>query len=179
MRLIAALPPPSLALPPADLDDALSLVHLFASLPAAQQVKPVRTAAATRLVREWQYYIARSHALRKVFFSVKGVYFQAEVRGVAITWLQPWAFSQHLPRDVDFRTMLTFLDLYDTLLQVRAWYACVRLGACCAYRWCMCWLLQPRHVTWCGSSSAACGLCFWLCPRLSASEDYSILTDLY
>jgi hypothetical protein len=122
-------------LPSADLDDALSLVHLFASLPAAQQVKPVRTAAATRLVREWQYYIARSHALRKVFFSVKGVYFQAEVRGVAITWLQPWSLSQHLPRDVDFRTMLTFLDLYDTLLQVRAGYTCVlrvTLGGCCA-----------------------------------------------
>jgi pescadillo len=44
-----------------DIDDALSLVHLFASLPAVKAIKPVRTAAAQRLVREWQYYVARSH----------------------------------------------------------------------------------------------------------------------
>jgi pescadillo protein len=31
---------------------------------------------------------------RKVFFSVKGVYFQADVRGVSVTWLEPWAFAQ-------------------------------------------------------------------------------------
>lgn len=100
-----------------DLDDALSLVHLFASLPAVQQIKPARTAAALRLVREWQYFIARSRSLRKVFFSVKGVYYQAQVRGATITWLQPWPFSQTVPLDVDYRVMLTFLDFYDTLLQ--------------------------------------------------------------
>ena len=100
-----------------DIDDALSLVHLFAALPAEQQIKPARTAAALRLVREWQYYVARSRSLRRVFFSIKGVYFQAEVRGATVTWLQPWPQAQTVPEDVDYRVMLTFLDFYDTLLQ--------------------------------------------------------------
>jgi len=52
----------------ADLDDCLSLVHLFATLPAVRAVKAARTSAARRLAQEWQYFIARTHALRRVFF---------------------------------------------------------------------------------------------------------------
>lgn len=99
-----------------DLDDALSLTHLIASLPAVRVIKPARTAAAQRFAREWQYFVARSHSLRKVFLSVKGVYLQAEVKGVAVTWLVPWSFAQWVPGDVDFKVMLTFMDLYETLL---------------------------------------------------------------
>lgn len=36
----------------------------------------------------------RTHALRKVFLSIKGVYFQAEVMGQTITWLVPYQFTQ-------------------------------------------------------------------------------------
>ncbi|RYG51766.1 hypothetical protein EON67_02660 [archaeon] len=100
-----------------DLDDALSMIHLFASLPALYSINTARTAVARRLVREWQYYIARTHALRKVFLSVKGVYFQAEVRGAVITWLQPWQFAQTIPSDVDYRVMSSFMDFYETLLR--------------------------------------------------------------
>ena len=46
-----------------DLDDALSMLALFAALPAEGTVRPERTAAAARLMREWLYYVARSHAL--------------------------------------------------------------------------------------------------------------------
>jgi len=49
--------------------------------------------------------------------SVKGVYFQAEVHGVVITWLQPWRFAMAPPADVDYKVMLTFLDFYETLMQ--------------------------------------------------------------
>eukprot|EP00952_Eustigmatos_sp_NYUAD-ZCMA_P002118 9463-Eustigmatos_ZCMA.PRE.1 len=49
-----------------DLDDALCLVHLFAALPADGPVKAERTDKCRRLALEWQYYVARSHALSKV-----------------------------------------------------------------------------------------------------------------
>jgi len=96
-----------------DLDDALSMLHLFASFPAEPPIKADITAMAKRLCREWQYYCARSRSLRKVFFSIKGVYYQAEVGGVTVTWLQPWQFSQALPCDVDYKVMLTFLELHE------------------------------------------------------------------
>ena len=101
----------------ADLDDALSMTHLFASLPSLYSIKTQRTQTAKRLVMEWQHYVARTRSLRKVFFSIKGVYFQADVKGIPVTWLQPWNFAQTIPSDVDYRVMSTFLDLYDTLLK--------------------------------------------------------------
>ncbi|GFR53151.1 hypothetical protein Agub_g15871, partial [Astrephomene gubernaculifera] len=102
-----------------DLDDALTMVHLFATLPAESKydipTKAVHT--ARRLALEWQAYIVRSGALRRVFVSVKGYYFQAEVLGQSVTWLTPHALSQVLPPDVDYKVMLTFLEFYNTLLQ--------------------------------------------------------------
>lgn len=53
-----------------------------------------RTSVASRLAREWQYYVAASHSLTKVFLSIKGIYFQAVVHGVPVTWLQPWQYAQ-------------------------------------------------------------------------------------
>lgn len=32
-----------------------------------------------------------------------------------VRWLEPYEFTQHVPSDVDFRILLTFLDLYRTL----------------------------------------------------------------
>lgn len=49
---------------------------------------------ARRLSLEWQAYIGRTHALRKVFASVKGFYFQAEVLGQMVTWLVPHQLAQ-------------------------------------------------------------------------------------
>jgi pescadillo protein len=100
-----------------DLDDALSGTHLFAGFPADEPIKTEHTALAKRLCREWQYYVARTRSLRKVFFSIKGCYFQADVRGVTVTWMQPWKFSQALPDDVDYKVMLTFLELHSVLIE--------------------------------------------------------------
>ena len=99
-----------------DMDDALSMIHLFASLPSAGRITPEKTKRCQELVRHWQYYVARSRSLRKVFVSVKGVYFQSETMGETITWLAPHAFTQAIPREVDFRVMLTFLEFYETFL---------------------------------------------------------------
>lgn len=113
-----------------DCDDALSMLHLFASFPAAPPIKPEVTAMAKRLCREWQYFCVRAHALRKVFFSIKGIYFQAEVEGVAVTWLQPWQFSQALPCDVDYKVMLTFLELHEVCPFLRARLPAQQTFAC-------------------------------------------------
>eukprot|EP01041_Mallomonas_annulata_P004184 gene4184-8320_t len=100
-----------------DMDDALCMVHLFASLPSQGRVTPKRTAACKELVRQWQYYVARSRNLRKVFVSVKGIYFQSQVMGEDITWLAPHQFTQAFPREVDFRVMVTFLEFYEIFLK--------------------------------------------------------------
>ncbi|XP_010551917.1 PREDICTED: pescadillo homolog [Tarenaya hassleriana] len=101
-----------------DLDDCLTMVHLFAVLPATDrenlEVKLVHN--CRRLSHEWQAYISRTHSLRKVFVSVKGIYYQAEVEGQKITWLTPHALQQVMTNDVDFGVMLTFLEFYETLL---------------------------------------------------------------
>lgn len=105
----------------ADMDDALCLVHLYAALPGDSKVGGSKAVAAIRrcaqLVRQWNLWVAESGSLRKVFVSVKGVYYQADVQGTTVTWLQPHAFNQHLPDDVDFRVMGTFLEFYDTFLR--------------------------------------------------------------
>ncbi|KAG2710445.1 hypothetical protein I3760_04G027300 [Carya illinoinensis] len=102
-----------------DLDDCLTMVHLFAALPALEREKLEvdRIHNCRRLSHEWQAYISRVHKLRKVFISVKGIYYQAEVEGQKVTWLTPHALQQVLPEDdVDFNVMLTFLEVYETLL---------------------------------------------------------------
>ncbi|KAL1554373.1 pescadillo [Salvia divinorum] len=104
-----------------DLDDCLSMVHLFAALPAVDRIVdgekiPVsRVHNCRRLSQEWQAYISRTHKLRKTFISVKGIYYQAEVEGQKVTWLTPHALQQVLP-EVDYRVLLTFLEFYETLL---------------------------------------------------------------
>ncbi|POW12915.1 hypothetical protein PSTT_04167 [Puccinia striiformis] len=99
-----------------DLDDALSLIILFANLPSTNHVSPKVIANCARLAAEWQIFVMKSKALKHVFLSIKGIYYQAEIEGQRVTWLVPYAFTQNIPVDVDFRIMLTFLELYQTLL---------------------------------------------------------------
>lgn len=99
-----------------DLDDAISLIVLFAALPATTSVPASIIANCARLAAEWQLYVLRTRSLRKVFLSIKGIYFQAEIQGQTITWLVPYMFTQNIPSDLDYRIMLTFLELYQTLL---------------------------------------------------------------
>ena len=100
-----------------DLDDALCMVHLFASMPSTGRITAERTANCAKLVRQWQHYIAKSRTLHKVFVSVKGVYFQAEIMAEPVTWIVPHQFTQAVPKEVDVRVMLTFLEFYEVFLQ--------------------------------------------------------------
>mmetsp|Transcript_601 Transcript_601/g.1242 ORF Transcript_601/g.1242 Transcript_601/m.1242 type:complete len:615 (+) Transcript_601:111-1955(+) len=100
-----------------DLDDAISMLALFQSLSADQkrEIPTVAVNESTRLYQEFQLYVIRAQALRKVFASIKGYYFQAEICGQTVTWLAPHQFSQELPAEVDFRVMLTFLEFYRAM----------------------------------------------------------------
>ncbi|KAI0307866.1 Pescadillo N-terminus-domain-containing protein [Multifurca ochricompacta] len=99
-----------------DIDDALCMIFLFASLPSNDRISTSLVENCSRLAAEWQLYVMRTRSLRKVFLSIKGVYYQAEVMDQPITWLVPYQFTQNIPSDVDVRVMLTFLELYQTLL---------------------------------------------------------------
>ncbi|KAH8835320.1 Pescadillo N-terminus-domain-containing protein [Flagelloscypha sp. PMI_526] len=99
-----------------DIDDALCMIFLFAALPSNTRLPPSIIENCTRLASEWQLYVIQSKSLRKAFLSIKGVYYQAEVLDQTITWLVPYQFTQNVPPDVDVRVMLTFLELYQTLL---------------------------------------------------------------
>lgn len=99
-----------------DLDDCLCMVFLFASLPQTNNITSDISAKCKTLCQEFQYWVIRTRALKKVFVSIKGIYYQVEIKGQTVTWIVPFEFSQHMPIDVDFRVMLTFLEFYETLL---------------------------------------------------------------
>jgi len=102
-----------------DLDDALSSLSLFASLPTndSRQIDAVCISESLRLVDEFHLFVSQSNSLQKVFVSIKGYYFQAKVLGETITWLVPHQFTQLLPSEVDFKVMITFLEYYRTLVK--------------------------------------------------------------
>jgi pescadillo protein len=62
------------------------------------------------------HYVIASKALRKCFISIKGYYFQAEIKGQKVTWVMPHKLAYHTPDDVDFRIMSTFVEFYSILL---------------------------------------------------------------
>ena len=99
-----------------DLDDALSLLCLFANLPSTESVPPKTIAKCQRLTIEFEHYLIRTHSLRKTFLSIKGIYYQATIQGQDILWLVPYKFVQQTAADVDFRIMATFVEFYTALL---------------------------------------------------------------
>jgi pescadillo len=99
-----------------DIDDALSMLFLFANMPATSAVSAKITSQASKLTNQWLAYVARERALKKVFVSIKGVYYSATVKGQEVRWLVPFKYAQNIPSDIDFKIMHTFLEFYSTLL---------------------------------------------------------------
>ncbi|KAG8988447.1 mRNA-binding ribosome synthesis protein nop7 [Tulasnella sp. 427] len=99
-----------------DIDDALCCVVLGASLSQHRRIPKADLDDCARLAAEWQLYVTHTRSLRKSFLSIKGVYYQAEVQGENVTWVEPYQFLQKIPMDVDFRVMRSFLEFYKTLL---------------------------------------------------------------
>ncbi|KAK0945754.1 mRNA-binding ribosome synthesis protein nop7 [Friedmanniomyces endolithicus] len=99
-----------------DMDDALSMLFLFANLPSTENVPPKAVAKCQRLTLEFEHYLIRTHSLRKSFLSIKGIYYQATIQGQDVLWLVPYRFVQRAGTDIDFRIMATFVEFYTTLL---------------------------------------------------------------
>ena len=115
-----------------DLDDALSMLYLFAALPNTskmalnrdekrmalvpghEQLNFAHTSAA--LLREFEAYLIKERCIRRSFISIKGIYYQAEIMNQTVTWIVPHERTTPVPSDVDFRVMHTFLEFYQTLL---------------------------------------------------------------
>ncbi|KIW26531.1 uncharacterized protein PV07_09618 [Cladophialophora immunda] len=99
-----------------DLDDALSLLSLFANLPSTTEVPAKVISRCQRLCHEFEHYLIATNSLRKSFLSIKGIYYQATIQGQDIMWLVPYKFVQQVTQDVDYRIMGTFVEFYCTLL---------------------------------------------------------------
>ncbi|XP_056275814.1 pescadillo [Pseudoliparis swirei] len=99
-----------------DVDDALCMGFLFSTFARTGKCHVQTITLCRRLTVEWMNYVIASRSLRKVFISIKGIYYQAEVMGQLTTWLVPYLFSHDHPTDVDYRVMATFTELYTTLL---------------------------------------------------------------
>ncbi|CAK6966602.1 pescadillo [Scomber scombrus] len=99
-----------------DIEDALCMGFLFSTFARTGKCHVQTIQLCRRLTVEWMNYVITSRALKKVFISIKGIYYQAEVMGQLITWLVPYQFSHDHPTDVDYRVMATFTELYTTLM---------------------------------------------------------------
>lgn len=99
-----------------DIDDALCMCFLFSTFARTGKCHVQTIQLCRRLTVEWMNYVITSRSLQKVFISIKGIYYQAEVMGQLITWLVPYQFSHDHPTDVDYRVMATFTEFYTTLL---------------------------------------------------------------
>ncbi|XP_062942274.1 pescadillo homolog isoform X4 [Cynocephalus volans] len=92
------------------------MCFLFSTFPRTGKCHVQTIQLCRRLTVEFLHYVIAARALRKVFLSIKGIYYQAEVLGQPIVWITPYAFSHDHPTDVDYRVMATFTEFYTTLL---------------------------------------------------------------
>ncbi|XP_034231080.1 pescadillo homolog [Thrips palmi] len=101
-----------------DLDDCLTLLFLFSTFPSLNAVPRDQSAMCRRLTMEFLHIVIASRALRKVFVSIKGYYFQAELKGETVTWIVPhqFSFNPDSAVEVDFKTMSFFVEFYCVLL---------------------------------------------------------------
>ncbi len=72
-----------------DLDDCLSLIFLFSVLPKSRRVYVEKVQLCLKLSLEFMHYVIASKSLRKCFISIKGYYFQADIKGHKVTWIMP------------------------------------------------------------------------------------------
>lgn len=76
-----------------DLDDCLTLCFLFSTFPSINHVPRDRSLLCRRLTVEFMHALIASQAIRKVFVSIKGYYFQAEIKGQTVNWIVPHYFG--------------------------------------------------------------------------------------
>ncbi|XP_064620851.1 pescadillo homolog [Lineus longissimus] len=99
-----------------DLEDCLSMCFLFAGFPKTRKTHSEVIQLCRRLSVEFLHYCIAAKALRKVFISIKGIYYQVEIMGQTLTWIVPHKLGHEHPTDVDYRIMATFVEFYTTML---------------------------------------------------------------
>ncbi|XP_076106551.1 pescadillo homolog isoform X1 [Mytilus galloprovincialis] len=99
-----------------DVDDCLSMCFLFATFPKTAHTSYDFILLSKRLTVEFMHYVIASKSLRKVFISIKGIYYQAEIMGQTISWVVPHKLGYDHPTEVDYKIMQTFTEFYTTLL---------------------------------------------------------------
>lgn len=101
-----------------DLDDCLTLLFLFSTFPSLKYVPRELSALCRRLTIEFLHAVIASKALRHCFISIKGYYFQAEIKGQKVTWMVPhyYPFQPQSRSEVDFRMMSIFVEFYTIML---------------------------------------------------------------
>lgn len=102
-----------------DLDDAVSCVALFASLPAsnAAKITPDIIFRCQKLLNEFLLITSHKNCISAVFASVKGYYVEFSILNEKLVSLFPHEFSTQPSKQVDLKVMSTFLTLYLALLQ--------------------------------------------------------------
>ncbi|XP_043461308.1 pescadillo homolog [Leptopilina heterotoma] len=101
-----------------DLDDCLTLCFLFSTFPSMPHVPRDQSLLCRRLTVEFMHAMIVAKAIRKVFVSIKGYYYQAEIKGQTITWIVPhhFSFEPQKKNEVDFKVMSTFVEFYIVML---------------------------------------------------------------
>ncbi|XP_055298168.1 pescadillo homolog [Sitodiplosis mosellana] len=101
-----------------DLDDCLTLLFLFSTFPSLKYVPREQSALCRRLTIEFLHAVIASKSLRYCFISIKGYYFQAEIKGQKVTWMIPhyYPFQPQSRSEVDFRLMSIFVEFYTIML---------------------------------------------------------------
>uniref|UniRef100_A0A182JUX6 Pescadillo homolog n=1 Tax=Anopheles christyi TaxID=43041 RepID=A0A182JUX6_9DIPT len=100
-----------------ELDDCMTLLFMFSTFPATKIITRELTRMSRRLTVEFMHYIIAAQALRKVFISIKGYYFQAEIKGETVTWIVPhyFPYSPHRGEMVDLSIMKSFGDFFTVM----------------------------------------------------------------
>jgi len=100
-----------------DLEDCLCLCFLYSTFPKNTKTPVEMIALCRRLCVEFMHWVIEAKALKKVFVSIKGYYYQAEIMGQTVTWIVPHpAFTYESPQGVDLRLMSIFVEFYTTML---------------------------------------------------------------
>jgi len=98
------------------LDDALTLIAVAAAHTGGKKLSVDQCRRSAVLLREFEHFVAQTHCLTKCFIARKGLYYQARIEGIDITWMIPHPFS--LPSsNVDYDVIRSFIDLYLALVQ--------------------------------------------------------------
>ncbi|XP_008548711.1 pescadillo homolog [Microplitis demolitor] len=101
-----------------DLDDCLTLCFLFSTFPSMAHIPRDQSVLCRKLTTEFMHAVIAAKALRKVFVSIKGYYYQAEIQGQTVNWIVPhnFSFEPQSRAEVDFKVMSTFVEFYIVML---------------------------------------------------------------